>query len=714
MFDVLAGLNAEQTEAVTTTEGYVRVIAGAGSGKTRALTHRYAYLVNDLGISTSNILCVTFTNKAANEMKKRIRTMIGDSDTGFVCTFHGFCVQLLREDIHAINYPQNFVVLDTEDTETILKSVYEAAGIQSKNYTFDMARKYISRLKCKEMAQMPYFLNMDNEALRRAFEQEEDMKKKIFLGYVYEQKKCFGLDYDDLILVAFYILDHFEEKCKKWQERMMYVMVDEFQDVSANQYALADILSDYHGNLFIVGDPDQTIYSWRYADINHILEFDKYHKDTKTIILNKNYRSTSNILQASNSLIQKNKRRIDKELVAMRGDSTTVQYYHAKTTKQEAEWIIGTMQGVVNAGRKYSDFTILYRSHYVSRSVEEALIQAKIPYILYSGVEFYKRKEIKDTLSYLRMVMQGDDLSFQRVINEPRRNIGKKRMAFLKAYADAKGCSLYEALIANMEDALIASTRAEEFVQLIEKYRSMVTTMKLSEIVTKILNESGYEAMLRQAGEQERLDNLSELKQAVFEFEKNSGEENTLEEYLQNVALYTNADKEERKESVKLMTIHTAKGLEFPYVFVCGLNEGIFPTKHVDTQEKMEEERRMAYVSYTRAENALFLSDAEGINYDGSFRFPSRFIFNTNKDYVEYVTELESHLVEAADSYIRASEEKINREVTGFAIGDKVLHKVFGVGEILDIKEELSSYVIKFESAATERNIAMRVPLERV
>lgn len=714
MFDVLAGLNAEQTEAVTTTEGYVRVIAGAGSGKTRALTHRYTYLVNDLGISTSNILCVTFTNKAANEMKKRIRTMIGDSDTGYVCTFHGFCVQLLREDIHTINYPQNFVVLDTEDTETILKSVYEAAGIQSKNYTFDMARKYISRLKCKEMAQMPYFLDMDHETLRRAFEQEEDMKKKIFLGYVYEQKKCFGLDYDDLILVAFYILDHFEEKRKKWQERMMYVMVDEFQDVSANQYALADILSEYHGNLFIVGDPDQTIYSWRYADINHILEFDKHHKNTKTIILNKNYRSTSNILQASNSLIQKNKRRIDKELVAMRGDSTTVQYYHAKTTKQEAEWIVGTMQGLVSAGRKYSDFTILYRSHYVSRSVEEALIQAKIPYILYSGVEFYKRKEIKDTLSYLRMVMQGDDLSFQRVVNEPRRNIGKKRIAFLKAYADAQGCSLYEALKANREDALIAGTKAEEFIQLIEKYRTLTVTMKLSEIVTKILNESGYEAMLRQAGEQERLDNLSELKQAIFEFEKTSGEENTLEEYLQNVALYTNADKEERKESVKLMTIHTAKGLEFPYVFVCGLNEGIFPTKHVDTQEKLEEERRMAYVAYTRAENALFLSDAEGINYDGSFRFPSRFIFNTNKDYLEYVTELELHLVEAAESYIRASEEKINREVTGFSIGDKVRHKVFGVGVILDIKEELSSYVIKFESAATERNIAMRVPLERV
>lgn len=714
MFDTLAGLNIEQTEAVTTTEGYVRVIAGAGSGKTRALTHRYAYLVNELGISTSNILCVTFTNKAANEMKKRIRTMIGDSDTGYVCTFHGFCVQLLREDIHAINYPQNFVVLDTEDTETILKSVYETAGIQSKSFTFDMARKYISHRKCKELAQMPYFLSMDNEALYQEFQQEQDMKKKIFLGYVYEQKKCFGLDYDDLILVAFYILDNFEEKRKKWQERMMYVMVDEFQDVSGNQYALADVLSEYHGNLFVVGDPDQTIYSWRYADINYILEFDKCHKNTKTIILDKNYRSASNILKASNSLIQKNKRRIDKELVAMRGDSTTVQYFHAKTVKQEAEWMVENIKRLAQEGHKYSDFTILYRSHYVSRSVEEVLIQAKLPYILYSGVEFYKRKEIKDALSYLRMVLLQDDLSFQRVVNEPRRNIGKKRMAFLKAYAQEHDCTLYEGLKANMEDALISGTRAGEFVQVIEKYRELAKTMKLSEVVTKLLNESGYEPMLRQAGEQERLDNLAELKQGIFDFEKTSGEENTLEEYLQNVALYTNADKEEGKESIKLMTIHTAKGLEFPYVFVCGLNEGIFPTKHVDTPQMLEEERRMAYVAYTRAENGLFLSDAEGTNYDGSFRFPSRFIFNTDKDYVEYVTELESHLVEAADSYIRASEARIFRELTGFSIGDKVRHKVFGVGEILDIKEALSAYVIKFESAATERNISMGVPLERV
>ncbi|SCP99563.1 DNA helicase-2 / ATP-dependent DNA helicase PcrA [Anaerobium acetethylicum] len=263
----MSGLNEEQKEAVTTTEGYVRIIAGAGSGKTKALAHRYAYLVNELGISTSNILCATFTNKAANEMKKRIRNMIGDSDTGLVCTFHGFCVQLLREDIHAINYPQNFIVMDEEDTEAILKIVYEACNIQSRSYTFDMARKYINHAKLL-YAHIPYLIDLDNKKLKADYENTKDTEQKIFLGYLYEQKKCYGLDFDDLITVALYILESFKEKHDKWQERMMYVMVDEFQDVNASHYQLAEVLSGYHKNLFIVGDPDQTIYSWRGLVLN--------------------------------------------------------------------------------------------------------------------------------------------------------------------------------------------------------------------------------------------------------------------------------------------------------------------------------------------------------------------------------------------------------------------------------------------------------------
>lgn len=716
--DILQGLNKEQSEAVTTTEGYVRVIAGAGSGKTKALTHRYAYLVNDIGISTSNILCVTFTNKAANEMKKRIRHMIGDSDTGFVCTFHGFCVQLLREDIHTINYPQNFVVMDSDDTETILKTVYEDANIKSRSFTFDMAREEITNRKCKRnipniFNHIPYLMDMDNTSLKALYDSATNVKDKVFYGYLYEQKKCFGLDYDDLLTVALHILINDEDKRKKWQERMMYVMVDEFQDVSSLNYEMADILSGYHKNLFIVGDPDQTIYSWRGSKVEYILDFDKCHPNTKTIILNKNYRSSPEILNASNSLIRKNKQRIEKELIPMKEHNVQTVYHHAKTTALEAGWITEQIKKLKENGASYNDIAILYRSHFVSRSIEEVFLRERIPYILYSGVEFYKRKEIKDILSYMRMVVYADDLSFQRVVNEPKRNFGKKRMTFLKEYAQNHGCSLYNALKENLEHELIVSTKAANFVNLIETYAKLYKEMRLSDIITDILNKSGYEAMLRQSGEQERLDNLAELKLSIFEFEKKAGETNNLEEYLQSIALYTNADREEKKEAVKMMTIHTAKGLEFSFVFVCGLNEDIFPSKHVDTIEKLEEERRMAYVAYTRAEKALFLSDAEGVNYDGLYRYPSRFIFNTDKEYLDYTVELEAKLVDDSSKYIEASEHKMCMTETAFEVGDTVSHRVFGIGKIVDIRQDILSYVIKFEEHETERNLGFKAPLSR-
>ena len=646
-------LNEQQKEAVTTTEGYVRIIAGAGTGKTKALTYRYAYLVDELGISTSNILCVTFTNKAAREMSKRIRQMIGDSDTGYICTFHGFCVKLLREDIHAINYPQNFVVMDSEDTEEILKTVYENAHIQSRTYTFDMARDHISAMK-NEMQHIAYLADISNDRLLADYEKASDIPEKVFLGYLYEQKKVYGLDYDDLITIALHILRTDAEKCHKWQERMMYVMVDEFQDVSGNQYALAEILSGYHRNLFIVGDPDQTIYTWRGARIEYILEFDKNHENTQTIFLDTNYRSTPDILAVSNSLIEKNRNRLPHRLVAVKSPEARPLYVHSRTTGDEAQWVTNEIKRLVEAGTKYSDIAVLYRSHFVSRSIEEAFIKTKIPYILYSGTEFYKRKEIKDVLAYLRMVAYADDLSFRRVINEPKRNFGKKRMSMLKSYCETHRCSLYSGLQDLLEEKTVKSTGASAFVDIIENFRRTYKEKSLSDLVTELMAATGYEAMLRQAGEQERLDNLAELKQSIDEYEKISGEENTLEEYLQSIALYTNNDREKDKDSVTMMTIHTAKGLEFLYVFVCGVNEGIFPSKHVDTEAMLEEERRMAYVACTRAERGLYISDAEGLNYDESFRYPSRFIFNIDREAIDYVNELPQRLIDDTKSYIAA------------------------------------------------------------
>ena len=709
----LSTLNERQLDAVTTTEGYVRIIAGAGTGKTKALTHRYAYLVNELGISTSNILCVTFTNKAAREMSKRIRQMIGDSDTGYICTFHGFCVKLLREDIHAINFPQNFVVMDDEDTEEILKTVYENAHIQSRTYTFDSARDHITAMK-SQMLHIPYLAEIGNEKLLADYERAEKVEDKVFLGYLYEQKKVYGLDYDDLITIALHILQTDETKRIKWQERMMYVMVDEFQDVSNSQYALAEILSGYHRNLFIVGDPDQTIYTWRGAQIEYILEFDEIHENTRTIFLDMNYRSTPEILAVSNSLIEKNKKRLPHRLEAYKESGRRPIYIHSRTTGDEAQWMTSEIQRLVSEGASYNEMAVLYRSHFVSRNIEESFIKAKIPYTLYSGVEFYKRKEIKDVLAYLRMIVYSDDLSFRRVINEPKRNFGKKRMALVKAYAESHRCSLYNGLLDILEDKTIKKTGAAAFVDTIEAFKKTYKEKSLSDLVTEVLDQTGYEAMLRLSGEQERLDNLAEFKQSVDEYEKTSGEENTLEEYLQSIALYTNNDREKDKETVSMMTVHTAKGLEFPYVFVCGMNEGIFPSKHVDTEERLEEERRMAYVAFTRAEKALYISDAEGLNYDESFRYPSRFIFNIDRDVIDYAHDLPQRLVDDAMSYIAANESRICPPDTELSVGDRVIHKVFGEGTITAMRTDIGCYVIKFDKMATERNLKIGTALEKL
>jgi DNA helicase-2/ATP-dependent DNA helicase PcrA len=711
--NLLDGLNEEQKQAVTTTEGYIRVIAGAGSGKTRALTNRFAYLVNELGISTSNILCVTFTNKAANEMKRRIRNMIGDNDTGYISTFHGFCVQVLKEEIHVLNYPKNFIIIDTEDVNSILHTIFEDMGLNSKNFTFPTLIDMITARKSRE----PYLndiLNTDNEELKSKFRNARNQEDAIYYRYLYEQKKCYALDFDDLINFVLYIYEKQEDIRQKWQSRLEYIMVDEFQDVNVRQYKLAQILSGYHHNLFIVGDPDQTIYSWRGARVEYILNFDMDYPTAQTIIMDKNYRSTQGIVNASNSLITKNKKRIEKNLIPMKQVDIPVIYSHSKTTLLEAEWIANQIGTLLESGRSLRDIAILYRAHFISRSFEEVFIKQNIKYTIYSGIEFYKRKEIKDVLCYLRMISNADDISFLRIVNLPKRNIGERRIAFLKEYADKNNCTLYQALQSNIEEDILAKTQAKAFIALVEKYKEIYEEMKLSELLTGVLNTSGYEALLRTNGEQERLDNLAELKQSIFEYERDAGEECALSDYLDRISLYTNLDQKESADAVQMMTIHNAKGLEFPYVFVCGLNEGIFPSKHVDTAEKMEEERRLAYVAYTRAGNALFLSDAEGVNYDGSYRYPSRFIFNVEKAFLNYTVELEERLIGDANFYIEQNEMKLQGNNERFQVEDIIRHSVFGIGKIVDINEEISSYVIQFDNMETTRSISFKIRLERI
>lgn len=715
--NLMQKLNTAQREAVSTTEGFVRVIAGAGSGKTRALSCRFAFLVNELGILPGNILCVTFTNKAANEMRQRIHNLTGDNDTGYVNTFHGFCVSVLQEDSFAVQYPKSFLVLDNADVDAMLQIIYEERGLTLRNMTFSMARDRIEILKLfkrpdyyRDMIALPL------EALKEKYDNAVTVEDIIFYGYLYQEKKCFGLDYNDLIKFTLYIFKEREEIRLKWQQRLEYIMIDEFQDIDYLQYELMEVLCAWHKNLFVVGDPDQTIYTWRGADGSYLLDFDKKFPGTKTIMMMENYRSTPQILAAANSLIAKNTKRIPKELLPMLPDGGPVVCHFADRQDAEAKWISEEIKRLHEAGMPYSEITLLYRAHYVTRAIEQVFLQEKIPYTIYSGVQFYDRMEIKDALCYLRMIVYRDDLSFRRIVNAPKRNMGKRRMEFLQDYAEQHSCTLYQALQATLEDPVFKGTKAGPFVALVERFAGGQAGRPVSEVLADILNESGYEKMLRTEGSQERLDNLAELKQSVYEYETTCGEECTLEHYLSHVALFTNTDSLDSKGKVKLMTVHAAKGLEFPCVFLCGMNEGIFPSRKVRTLEAMEEERRLAFVAATRAENRLYLTRAESRNFDGSPQYPSRFILDIDRQLIQFTKEPREGLIKEAEDYIELSRKYLPASESDivFPVGQRVRHAVFGAGTVTDVDRDRGAHVIQFDSMDTPRRISFRVKMERI
>ena len=706
-------LNPAQLEAVTSTEGFVRVIAGAGSGKTRALTKRFAYLVNEMGILPGNILCVTFTNKAANEMRQRIHNLTGDHDTGYINTFHGFCVSVLQEDSHAVQYPRSFLVLDNSDIDSMLKIIYAERGLTLRDMTFSSARDMIEIQKLFKKPE--YYLDMITmslDTLREKYLQASSTDDIIFYGYLYQEKKCFGLDYNDLIKFTLYIFEQDPGIRAKWQQRLEYIMIDEFQDIDLLQVRLMEALCGWHKNLFIVGDPDQTVYTWRGADVKYLLDFDKQYPTTKTILMMQNYRSTPQILAAANSLIARNRNRIRKELIPVLPDGASVLCHHAPNASSEAEWIAFQMHELHDAGVPFRDMTVLYRAHYVTRTIEEVFQKRKIPYTIYSGVEFFGRMEIKDALSYLRMIAYRDDLSFRRVVNTPRRNMGERRMRFLEEYAASDSCTLYEALCRTLEDEIFKGTKAARFVKLIESFAADSCERPVSELLSAVLDESGYEEMLRTEGSQERLDNLAELKQSVYAYETSCGEEATLEHYLRHVALFTNADAGEVGDKVRLMTVHAAKGLEFPYVFLCEMNEGVFPSRRTRTLPAMEEERRLAFVAMTRAEKRLYLSEAEGRNLDGSPRYPSRFLLDIAPELLEHTVPPREGLIRDARAYIAVSEKSLpETEAERFEIGQRVRHAILGPGTVVDVDTVKGAHVVRFDGIATPRAISFRAKL---
>lgn len=716
MENILQGLNASQLEAVTSTEGFIRVIAGAGSGKTRALARRFAYLVNEIGILPGNILCVTFTNKSANEMRQRIHNLTGDNDTGYISTFHSFCVSVLQEDSHALQYPKSFLVLDNSDIDSMLKIIYEERGLTLRNMTFSKARDMIEiRKLIKEPEYYLDMLNMSLDTLRQKYLTATEPSDIIFYGYLYQEKKCFGLDYNDLIKFTLYIFEQNEAVKIKWQQRLEYIMIDEFQDIDELQYKLMSVLCGYHKNLFIVGDPDQTIYTWRGANVRYLLDFDKIFPSVKTIMMMQNYRSTPQIVSVVNDLIDKNKFRIKKNLMPTIADGRKVICHHADTSEREAMWIAEQIQALHGEGTSYREITVLYRAHYITRIVEEVFLREKIPYAIYSGVQFFNRMEIKDALAYLRLIAYKDDLAFLRVVNVPKRNLGERRIKFLQEYAVKHQCSLYIALETNLDNEIFKGTKAAQFVALIENFAANYAERQISELLAAILNESGYEKMLRTEGSQERLDNLAELKQSVYEYETSCGEESTLEHYLSHVALFTNSDAADNSDKVKLMTVHSAKGLEFPYVFLCAMNEGVFPSKKTDTIQKMEEERRLAFVAMTRAQKGLYLSEAEGRNFDGSPRYPSRFLLDIEPALLDYTQKPQEGLIIETKDYLVINERYLADEEnqSSLAVGQRVKHSIFGSGTVVDVDLIKAAHLVKFDNIDTPRSISFRAKLEK-
>lgn len=707
-------LNERQIEAVTATEGYVRIIAGAGSGKTKTLTHRYAYLVRAAGIHPGNILCVTFTNKAAGEMKRRVRALVGDGyDTSLITTYHGFCVRVLREDVGRLFWPQSFQILSEWDQRKILEEIYAELEIKLDRASFEKILDTIHQVKSTE-EYVDHLVCGDFAVPMPDQKDGEPVEKTVIQRYLEKQKKAFGLDFDDLIAFTFEIFQKYPNVLEKWQERLHYIQVDEFQDSSFRELRLIRMLSDLHRNLFVVGDPDQNIYEWRGADMSILVDFDKEFPGTRTILLNQNYRSTGNILKAANTLIAHNRRRIPKDLFTVGAAGEDVIHLHAKSETEEGKWMAAEIKRLVEEKScLYREVAVLYRSGFLSRFLEQALTAASIPYELYGGLRFYDRMEIRDAVAYLRLVAGNDDSALSRIINTPKRMFGKRKMELLRSMAEKEGRSLYETLAAHLDDPDFRRTEAKALVLAVEEARRDCRTRPVSDVMEDILTKSGYERYIRENGSMERLDNLSEFKRMALELERNEGEFYSLEDFLQYVALQAERDGDETEtDKVKLMTVHASKGLEFPVCFVCGLTDGVFPSGRTLEERKdagLEEERRLCFVALTRAMRRLYLTESEGESQDGGNRKkqPSRFLFEIGEENYRRIGVLPKELAGGGNTAMATQTESAIRPV-----GSVVEHPVFGRGIIVEVREDKRVYAILFEKTNVVKPVDMDYDFE--
>ena len=704
--DYLSSLNEQQRQAVISTEGYLRVIAGAGSGKTRLLVSRYAYLVKEYGIDSANILCVTFTNKAAGEMKRRIRALVGQQyDTSMICTYHGFCVRVLREDIEKLFFPKDFQIIDSTQQKAILADIYQAHELKLDHASFEKMLSVIGRIKDNRR----YVANMCKTEKCQILDTVSTLDDQIAEEYMQKQKQLYAMDFDDLMYFTLDIFHRCPEVLEKWQDRLNYIQVDEFQDSSSLEMELIDCISGKYKNLMIVGDPDQNIYEWRGSDVRILVDFDSTHHPTSTVYLNRNYRSTPQILKCANTLIDHNKYRLKKDLFTLAERGEDVIHYHEKSEYGEADRIIERITQIRKATRcNYSDFAVLYRSSFLSRIIEKKLTEQGIPYEILGGVKFYQRMEIQDIMAYLRLIVFDDDISFKRIVNKPRRRFGRVKLQRLTELQDGK--SLFKTLERNLYDPVFKNSGASEFVRLIDTLRCYALTHSISETVDAVCNLSGFEKYIRELGDMERFDNLSEFKRIADEYEKSYGESVSINEFINQISLQSEDDGEKHSDTVKLMTVHASKGLEFPCVFIIGLSDGIFPSSKTLEERKeygLEEERRLCYVAITRAQKRLFLLDSEGFTQNGKQKLPSRFLTEIGTGNYKRIgvipKELELQLQRSIHDDTAESSE--NKE-SYLSIGDKVTHPAFGRGEIVGYGKSKATYRIKFEKLENTRDIS--------
>ena len=672
-------LNENQKAAVTDESKHIRIIAGAGSGKTRVLTMRIAYLIEQKGVKPYHILAITFTNKAAREMKTRINDMLGDNGTGcHISTIHSLCMRILAEDITALNYPKNFTVIDADDQRQILKEAYKEIGIDKKEYPYGGMLDYIANNK---------YMNVDPaKAMEFAYGEPKIVNRaKVYEYYDKRLHQLYALDFDDLILFTTRLFELFPAILEKWSSKFHYIHVDEFQDVDREQYKLIKLLSTVHDNVYVVGDPDQTIFTWRGADVNIIVHFDRDFENTKTIILNQNYRSTNNILSGANSLIKNNKARLDKELFSKNGDGSKIIHKTCMSETGEANYVVSQIMKLHGDGYNYKDMAVLYRANYLSREVEKVLIENRINYVIYGGLRFYERMEVKDILSYLRMITRADDLAFVRIINTPRRAIGPKTIDAIQAMAMEKGISMYEVI----KQGLYPKNKEtfDRFVRMVEKWREDMKNGDLELLLQEVLDDSGYRTMLEKDGETERLENIKSLLDDIKQYSQDYPD-SSLDEYLQMIALYTDRASEETGDAVNLCTIHSAKGLEFDVVFVIGLSEGIFPSERTmaEGQKGLEEERRLAYVAYTRAKKLLYLTESNSFSYViQSAKLPSRFIKEIDQNFIDNVDERKDSFRSSVfdEDIVIHDQKKEKPKDSIYRNGDSVIHKIYGEGVVI-------------------------------